>query len=56
MMMRSVVTMPQMIPVVRLPHSDRSGSERKKKARPLVALMRRRVMAANHVFFGIRPP
>ena len=45
--------MAQMIPVVMSPHSDRSGREKKKKPKPPTALMRRRAMAASHVFFGI---
>lgn len=42
-----------MIPVVVSPHSDRSEREKKKKPTPPTALMRRRAMAASHVFFGI---
>ena len=42
-----------MIPVVMLPHSDRSGREKKKKPKLPTALTRRRAMAASHVFFGI---
>lgn len=45
--------MAQMIPVAMSPHSDRSGSEKKKKLRLPTALMRRRAMAASHVFLGI---
>ncbi len=44
----------QMIPVVIAAHSDRSGRENRKKAKPPTAWMRSSAMAANHVFFGMQ--